>query len=95
MLASLGFVWMMLTIGCVGIVSYILSMGLDAIMGRESLGPVANAVVLTGGFFIAIELASGWGFNLADMRYATTAGLGGAFVSLTFCAFAKGLLSRW
>jgi hypothetical protein len=32
------------------------AMGLDALMGREGFGPVGNAFVLTGGFFLSIFL---------------------------------------
>jgi hypothetical protein len=94
MIWNLPFGWLMLTIGCVTILAFILSMGLDAVMGREGFGPVGNAFVLTSGFFLAIFIFNSFGYNLADMKWAAGAGLLGAFASMTLLAIGKGLLNR-
>jgi hypothetical protein len=94
MIWNLGFGWLVLMAGCVSILAFMLALGLDALMGREGFGPVGNAFVLTGGFFLSIFVFNSFGYNLADMKWGAAAGIGGAFVCMTTLALTKGLLSR-
>jgi sterol desaturase/sphingolipid hydroxylase (fatty acid hydroxylase superfamily) len=94
MIWNLAFWWLVLMVSCVSILAFILAMGLNALMGREGFGPVGNAVVLTGGFFLAIFAANTLGYELADMTRGAIVGISGAFVSLVSMAVAKGLLNR-
>ncbi|MGY6708044.1 MAG: hypothetical protein ACXIVF_06920 [Rhizobiaceae bacterium] len=95
MIWNLGFGWLTLMIGCVTILAFILAMALDALMGRESFGPVGNAFVLTGSFFLSIYLFNIFGYNLSDMKWGAGAGVLGAFVGISSLAVVKGLLNRW
>lgn len=95
MIWNLGFGWLVLMAGCVSIVAFMLSLGLNALMGRDGFGPVGNAFVLTGGFFLSIFVANTFGYNLADMRWGAGVGIGGAFVCMVMMSLTKGLLSRW
>jgi fluoride ion exporter CrcB/FEX len=94
MIWNLAFGWLVMMVACVTILAFILAMALDALMGREGFGPVGNAFVLTGGFFLAIFLANTLDYNLADMTLGAIVGVCGAFVTLASLAVAKGLLNR-
>ncbi|TKT75253.1 hypothetical protein [Aquamicrobium sp. LC103] len=95
MLSNLDAGWLIMAIAVVGIFSFIFSMALDAIMGRDGFGPTGNAVILTAGFFLSLFLAEWWGLRLAPLTFATAIGLGGAFVCLTLLTVLKAALDRF
>ena len=51
MLWNLGTDWLLFTVVVVGILSFIVSMGLNAIMREDGFGATGNALIITGGFF--------------------------------------------
>lgn len=94
MLWNLGSEWLLMAFVVVGIVSFILAMALNAIMGEDGFGAVGNAVIITAGFFLAIFVANNFGYRLTDLRLAAATGLGGAFACLTVLAVLKAALNR-
>ena len=94
MLWNLDTGWLMLIVAIVGIFSFILAMGMHAIMGDDGFGPIGNMVIIACGFFLAIFVANQWGIRLADLKLAAATGLGGAFVCLATLAVAKAALNR-
>ncbi len=96
MLWKLDVGWLLLAVTCVAILSFLLALAIDAVLGREaSLGAGKNAMVITGGFFLAILAVNSYGYNLADLRLAVATGLLGSFLCLFVCVTAKSLLSRY
>jgi hypothetical protein len=94
MLWNLGSGWLLLAFVVVGIFSFILAMGLNAIMGEDGFGAVGNAVIITAGFFLAISVANHLGYRLTDLTRASVTGLAGAFLCLTALAALKAALNR-
>ena len=94
MLWNLGSEWLLMAFAGVGIMSFILAMALNAIMGEDGFGPVGNAVFITAGFFLSIFIANNFGFRLGDLKMAIAMGLAGAFACLTVLAVLKAALNR-
>lgn len=86
--------WLLMAVVCVGILAFILSMALNAIMGDDGFGPTGNAGVITVGFFATILAANTFGYRLADLRAAVVVGMAGAFLLLTALALGKAVLAR-
>lgn len=94
MLLNLGPGWLLMAVVVVGILSFILAMALNAIIGEDGFGANGNAIIITVGFFLAIFVANNLGYRLADLRLAIATGLTGAFVCLTVLIALKAVLSR-
>lgn len=95
MLWNLGSGWLFLAVVSVGILSFIVAMALNAILGSEGFGATGNAIIVTAGFFFSIYTVNMLGYRLDDIRLAMFAGLGGAgFALLTLLAL-KAALARW
>lgn len=86
--------WLLLAFVTVGILSFILAMALDAIMGESGFGAVGNALIITAGFFLAIAAADKFDVRLGGLEQAVAAGMGGSFVCLAALTVMKGLLER-
>ena len=86
--------WLVLSFATVGILSFIVAMALNAVMGEDGFGATGNAVVIAGGFFLAILVANGLGYVLVDLKQVLWTGFGGAFVCMFLLASAKVFLSR-
>lgn len=86
--------WLLIAFAVVGILSFIVAMALNAIMGEDGFGATGNAVVITAGFFLAIFVANHLGYRLIDLRMAVATGLGGAFACLALLAVMKAALNR-
>lgn len=87
--------WLLMAVVCVGILAFILSMALNAIMGDDGFGQTGNAGVITVGFFATIFVANTFGYRLADLREAVIVGMAGAFLLLTVLAVGKAVLARF
>ncbi|TWG55405.1 hypothetical protein L611_001900000860 [Aminobacter sp. J15] len=85
---------LLLAISMVGILSFIVSLGLDAIVGEDGFGATGNAVVITAGFFFSMFLMIRFGWNLTDKKFAVACGLVGAFLCLTALMLLKALVKR-
>ena len=95
MLWNLGTEWLLFALVVVGIVSFVLAMALNAILGEDGFGVTGNAVVITAGFFLTIFAANALGYRLAHLQLATVTGLGGAFACLAALAVLKAALNRF
>lgn len=94
MLWNLGTEGLLMAVAVVGIVSFIVSIGLDAIMGEDGFGATGNAVVITAGFFLGIFAAGRLGWGLNDVKVVVATGLVGAFLCLSVLMFVKAALNR-
>jgi len=86
--------WLFMAVSVVTILSFILSMGLSAIIGREGFEPTPMTVILTGGFFGSIYLLNLYGVRLSGLQEASFAGLIGAFIALMVLLLLKYVLNR-
>ena len=94
MLTNLDPTWLLMALAVVSILSFILGMALDGLMGSEAFGPVGNTVVVTAGFFLGIFAANLYGIQFYSIRTAVAAGLCGSFASLVLLAAIKAGLAR-
>ncbi|RST86141.1 hypothetical protein EJC49_11995 [Aquibium carbonis] len=86
--------WIFMAVSVVTILSFILSIGLSVIIGRDGVGPTPMTVILTGGFFGSIYLLNLYGVRLSDLQEASFVGLAGAFVALVTVLLLKSALNR-
>lgn len=94
MLWNLETSWLLMAVAVVALLSYLLALALNAIMGSDGFGPLGNTVIVTTGFFLGIFVANSYGMVLRDLTLATAAGLTGSFVSLAMLALLKAGLNR-
>jgi hypothetical protein len=94
MLASLTVGWLIMAVSVVAILSFILGMALDKLMGGDGFGPIGNMVVVTAGFFLSIFCANLYGYHFHDLKLAVGTGLMGAFVVLGLLSLLKAQLGR-
>lgn len=79
MLMKLDASWLMFAVVVVLLLSYMMAMALDAILGNAAYGPVANAVIITVGFFGAIYWLNERGVRMANLSEAVMTGMIGSF----------------
>lgn len=94
MVWNLGPGWLLLAVAVVGILSFIVSIALHAVMGEDGFGAIGNCVIITGGFFLAVFVANHLGYRLSDVTMAVGVGLAGAFGCLATLALLKAGLGR-
>lgn len=94
MLMKIDASWLMMAVAVVAILSYIFSMALDALMKGEGFGPIGNAILITGGFFLTIYIGNVRGIRFDTVSDATLVGLGGAFALLLVFTLIKAALNR-
>lgn len=94
MVWNLGTDWLLMAVAVVSILSFIVAMGLHAIMGDDGFGATGNAVIITAGFFLGIFAANSFGYRLVDLKIAVATGLVGAFACLAALAALKAALNR-
>lgn len=94
MLMKLDLSWLMMAIATVAMLSYMLSLGLDALMKGDGFGPLGNAILIGGGFFLTILLGNTYGVRFRTLPEATLIGLGGAFSAFIVLTFIKAVLNR-
>lgn len=86
--------WLILAVATVAIFSFIVGMALNAVAGEDAFGPTGNALVIGGGFFLAIFVANSLGYPMTEMTRALWTGFGGALACMVVLASAKALLMR-
>jgi len=86
--------WLFMAVAVVTILSFILSMGLSAVVGRDGVGPTPMTVIITGGFFGSIYLLNLYGVRLSNLQEASFAGLVGAFIVLMTILVLKSAINR-
>ncbi|MCU0832743.1 MAG: hypothetical protein MUC58_14790 [Rhizobiaceae bacterium] len=94
MLGKLPFIWLVLAISAVAIASYMMSLVIDGIFGKDGFGTIGNMVVFTVGFFGALIVAEMLGFRLRGLQMATFTGLGGAIGLFLTLALGKMVLDK-
>lgn len=94
MLWNLPFLWLMMAITAVIILSFIISMALHTLIRDEAFGVTGNMMVMVVSFFAAIYLANIAGYRLTDLDRAIPVGVGGALVALGFLIVVKGTMRR-
>jgi hypothetical protein len=94
MLSKIDPAWLMMAIATVAVLSYFFGAALDALMRDDSFGSFGNAIIMCGGFFLAILAANSHGYVLHGLHVAVLVGLGGAFLLLTTLALARALVKR-
>lgn len=86
--------WLLMAVAVVSILSFLLGMALDGVMGDDGFGAVGNTIIITSGFFLGIFLANMYGIYLKDLKLAMTTGLCGSFLTLATLAVTKSVLAR-
>lgn len=94
MLMKLDTSWLLMAVATVAMLSYMISLGLDALMKGDGFGPIGNAVLITGGFFLSIYVGNWRGVRFDSLPEATMVGVGGAFGLLLVLTLAKAMLAR-
>lgn len=94
MLWNLSFIWLAIAIASVVILSFLLGLCLDAIMGPDGFGAVGNTVLLVAGFFLTISLFNHYGYTFPDLTRATAYGIAGSFATVSVLAVAKAIGAR-
>lgn len=94
MLTQIDTSWLLMAVSTVAILSYIISLGLDALLRGDGFGPIGNALLITGGFFASIWIVNWRGIEFETLLQATATGVAGAFGLLIVLTVAKGLLNR-
>jgi len=94
MLKNIDTSWLMMAFAAVSILSYIFSLGLDALMKRDGFGPIGNAAVMTVGFFLALFGGNAYGIRFYTFSEGVIAGLIGAFALFSVLAVLKAGLNR-
>ena len=94
MLWNLDTGWLLMAVAAVCVIAFMFGSALHAIMGDDGFGAIGNMTIFASGFFTAIFGLNSYGIPLRDMTLAVSAGLGGAFVSITVLALLKAGLER-
>jgi len=94
MLMKLDASWLMFAVVTVLLLSYMLAMALDAILGHAGYGPVPNAVIITVGFFGAIYWMNERGVRMANLSESVMTGLVGSFALFFVLVVVKAVVNR-
>lgn len=94
MLAKISIEWLVMAFGAVSVLSFMLSLGLNVIIGKDGFGPFGTMFILTGGFFGSIAAANWWGIRMVDMQMGVFTGVAGAFLFLFTLLMLKALAAR-
>lgn len=86
--------WLALLVIVVSILSFLVALALNAVMGDDGFGVGGNTAVITAGFFGGIVLADWFGFRFRDMGHVIAFGLCGALACMLVLAALKAALSR-
>ncbi len=86
--------WLFMAVSAVAVLSFIFSLGLNAIIGRDGFGPFGTMAIVTVGFFASIYAANFYGIRLSQLQEAAFAGLVGAFIILMTLLLVKAVIAR-
>lgn len=94
MIWNLSIFWLFMAVSVVCILSFMFSLGLNAVIGRDGFGPFGTMGIFTVGFFGSIYALNVYGVRLAKLQEAIFAGLAGAFVILLTLLLLKAVVRR-
>ena len=94
MIWKLDRIWLALSISSIAIISFIVALAMDAVMGDDGFGAIGNAVILTAGFVAGILLAEWWRMNLRELSHVAGFGLSGALACMLVSVGIKAALRR-
>ncbi len=94
MLMKLDASWLMFAVVTVLLLSYMLAMALDAILGQAADRPVPTAVIITAGFFGAIYWMNERGVRMANLSESVMTGLVGSFALFFVLVVVKAVVNR-
>lgn len=94
MLMKLDPSWLMFIVVAVTMASYLLSLGLHALMGEDGFGPITTAFITAFAFLGTIYLANEQGFRFDNLLSAALAGISGAFTVLLVLVLIKAVFKR-
>ena len=94
MLMKLDTAWLVFALAGVAMLSYLFSIGLNALLRDAGFGVIGNALIIIGGFFGAIYLSNVYGIRFQALLPAIIYGLAGAFILLLALVIAKLALNR-
>ncbi|MCO6392617.1 hypothetical protein GTW25_16450 [Aliihoeflea aestuarii] len=94
MLMNLSFIWMALALASVVILSFLLGLFLDTILGEDGFGAVGNTFVLAAGFFLTIGIGNHFGYVFRDLRMGIIYGTAGACAAIVALTAIKAVATR-
>ena len=94
MIWNLSLWWMFMAVATVSILSFMFSLALNAIIGRDGFGPFGTMAIFTGGFFGSIYAVTSFGVRLSQIQEAIFVGLVGAFILLMTLLLLKAVARR-
>jgi hypothetical protein len=86
---------LLMAVAVVSMLSFIVGLALDGVMGEDGFGAIGNMFIIATGFFLGIFIANTYGVRLSDMTAAMAAGLTGAFASVFALALIKAGLQKF
>ncbi|WP_163265801.1 hypothetical protein [Chelativorans alearense] len=94
MLMRLDASWLIFAIVTVALLSYLFSIGLNALLRDDGFGVLGNGAIVVLGFFGAIQGANMYGIRFGSLLDAVLAGVAGAFALFLLLVLAKLALNR-
>lgn len=94
MLMKLDAAWLIFALAGVAMLSYLFSIGLNALLRDDGFGVIGNALIIIAGFFGGIYLSNVYGIRFQALMPAIVHGLIGAFILLLVLVMAKLALNR-
>ncbi|WP_157018804.1 hypothetical protein [Mesorhizobium xinjiangense] len=94
MIANLGVFWLIMAMGTVAILSFILSLALDAIIGQDGVGGVGGMILMTGGFFGGLYGLNHFGMRFRDIQDGAVAGMACALAAFAVILLGKAVVRR-
>lgn len=94
MIWNLSLGWLFMAVATVSILSFMFSLGLNAIIGRDGFGPFGTMTIFTGGFFGSIYVINYFGVRLSHLQEAILTGIAGAFLVLMTLLLLKAIARR-
>ena len=93
-LASISLFWLVMAVTVVTLLSYLVSLFLDTIFGRDGFGTIGNIVILTGSFFGGIIIAEYFGYRVSGLQMHTYLGLAASLGGFLLLAIIKQIVER-
>lgn len=93
MLSKLDTTWLVFAVAAVAMLSYLFSTGLNALLREAGFGTVANAVIMSFGYFAAIYAGNFFGIRFSLIE-GVFVGLAGAFALMLVLVLLKAVLDR-
>ncbi len=94
MIANVGAFWLIMAVGTVAILSFILSLTLDAIIGQDGLGGMGGMLLMTGGFFGGLYGLNHFGMRFTNIQDGAVAGMVCALAAFAVVLVGKAVVRR-